>query len=453
MSASAALHPNFQDHFDEVIGRNPGEKEFHQAVYEVMQSLSPIAGRVPEYAQWSILQRVCEPERQIIFRVPWTTDTGEVHINRGFRVEFNSALGPYKGGLRFHPSVNLSIIKFLGFEQVFKNSLTGMPIGGGKGGSDFDPKGRSDSEIMRFCQSFMTELYRHIGEYTDVPAGDIGVGGRELGYLFGQYKRITNNYESGVLTGKGLSWGGSQVRTEATGYGTVFFAQEMLKERGASLEGKKVVVSGSGNVAVYAVEKVHQLGGTVIAVSDSGGYIVDESGIDLELLQEIKEVQRARLTDYAEAKGGSARHVGNGGSIWDVPCDVALPCATQNELSEEHAATLIRNGVELVAEGANMPCVPGATEAFRGADVLYAPGKASNAGGVATSALEMQQNASRDSWGFDETESRLEDIMRDIHRNCVETAEEFDSPGDYVMGANLAGYIKVADAMVAQGVI
>ena len=451
MSATA-LHPLFQDHFDEVIGRNPGEKEFHQAVYEVMQSLSPIAGRVPEYAQWSILKRVCEPERQIIFRVPWTTDSGDVEINRGFRVEFNSALGPYKGGLRFHPSVNLSIIKFLGFEQFFKNSLTGMPIGGGKGGSDFDPKGKSDTEIMRFCQSFMTELYRHIGEYTDVPAGDIGVGGRELGYLFGQYKRITNSYESGVLTGKGLSWGGSQVRTEATGYGTVFFAQEMLKEKGDTLEGKKVVVSGSGNVAIYAVEKIQQLGGTPIAVSDSGGYVVDEAGIDLALLREIKEVERGRLTDYAEAKGGSARHVSDG-SIWDVPCDVALPCATQNELSETNAHGLIKNGVALIAEGANMPCEPSATEAFRGAGVLYAPGKASNAGGVATSALEMQQNASRDSWGFDETEARLEDIMRDIHRNCVETAEEFDQPGDYVMGANLAGYIKVADAMVAQGVI
>ncbi|WP_338749739.1 NADP-specific glutamate dehydrogenase [Janibacter alittae] len=450
--SAPALHPLFTSHFDEVIARNPGEKEFHQAVYEVMSSLSPIAGRVPEYAQWSIMQRICEPERQIIFRVPWTTDTGEVQINRGFRVEFNSALGPYKGGLRFHPSVNLSIIKFLGFEQVFKNSLTGMPIGGGKGGSDFDPKGRSDQEIMRFCQSFMTELYRHIGEYTDVPAGDIGVGGRELGYLFGQYKRITNSYESGVLTGKGLSWGGSQVRTEATGYGTVFFAQEMLKEKGESLDGKTVVVSGSGNVATYAVEKIHQFGGKVIAVSDSGGYVVDEDGIDLKLLQEIKEVQRGRLTDYAEAKGGAVRHVENG-AIWDVACDVALPCATQNELSEEHAHALVKNGVQLVAEGANMPCVPGGVEVFREAGVLYAPGKASNAGGVATSALEMQQNASRDSWGFEETEARLEDIMRDIHRNCVETADEFDAPGDYVTGANLAGYIKVADAMVAQGVI
>ncbi len=450
MSATA-LHPNFQKHYDDVVAINPGEKEFHQAVYEVMQALAPIAGKRPEYAQWSILKRICEPERQIIFRVPWTTDAGDVQIQRGFRVEFNSALGPYKGGLRFHPSVNLSIVKFLGFEQIFKNSLTGMPIGGGKGGCDFDPKGRSDQEVMRFCQSFMTELYRHIGEYTDVPAGDIGVGARELGYLFGQYKRITNRYESGVLTGKGLSWGGSQVRTEATGYGTVFFAQEMLKEKGQSLDGKRVVVSGSGNVAMYAVEKIHQLGGKVVAVSDSGGHVVDEDGIDLELLQEIKEVRRGRLTEYVEAKG-NASHLSEG-SIWQVPCDVALPCATQNELSADDAHTLIRNGVELVAEGANMPCVPEAITAFQDAGILYAPGKASNAGGVATSALEMQQNASRDSWGFDETESALEEIMRDIHRNCVDTALEYDCAGDYVAGANLAGYLKVADAMVAQGVI
>ena len=448
----AEMHPRLQPVFDECLARNPGEQEFHQAVYEVLLSLTPIAGKKPEYAQWSILRRMCEPERQIIFRVPWMDDEGTVRINRGFRVEFNSALGPYKGGLRFHPSVNLSIIKFLGFEQIYKNSLTGMPIGGGKGGSDFDPKGRSKAEVMRFCQSFMTELYRHLGEYTDVPAGDIGVGTRELGFLFGQYKKITNRYESGVLTGKGLSWGGSRVRTEATGYGTVFFAQEMLKEKGQTLDGKKVVVSGSGNVAIYAVEKIHQLGGTVVAVSDSGGYVVDEAGIDLKLLQEIKEVQRGRLTDYADAKGGSARHIA-GGTIRDVPCDVALPCATQNELSEEHARTLVKNGVRLVAEGANMPCVPEAIEVFREAGTLYAPGKASNAGGVATSALEMQQNASRDTWGFDETELRLEEIMRDIHRNCVATAEEFDTPGDYVAGANLAGYIKVADAMVAQGVI
>ena len=447
----ADLHPNFQSQYDAVIARNPGEPEFHQAIYEVMLSLAPIAGERPEYAQWSILKRICEPERQIIFRVPWVTDDGEVRINRGYRVEFNSALGPYKGGLRFHPSVNLSIIKFLGFEQTFKNSLTGMPIGGGKGGSDFDPKGRSNAEIMRFCQSFMTELYRHIGEYTDVPAGDIGVGGRELGYLFGQYKRITNRYESGALTGKGLTWGGSRVRTEATGYGTVFFAQQMLGTRGQSFDGKRVVVSGSGNVAIYAIEKVHQLGGAVIACSDSDGYVVDEAGIDLDLLKDIKEVRRGRLTEYADQRD-SARHV-SGGSLWDVPCQVALPCATQNELPAAGAKTLLDNGVELVAEGANMPSTPEAIGLFQEAGILYAPGKASNAGGVATSALEMQQNASRDSWNFEDTEARLEQIMTDIHAGCVATAEEFGHPGDYVVGANLAGYIKVADAMVALGVI
>ena len=453
--STTGLSDSMQAHYDEVVLRNPGEKEFHQAVYEVMHSLRPISGKRPQYSQWSILKRICEPERQIIFRVPWVTDSGDVQINRGFRVEFNSALGPYKGGLRFHPSVNLSIIKFLGFEQVFKNALTGMPIGGGKGGSDFDPKGRSDAEIMRFCQSFMTELYRHIGEYTDVPAGDIGVGGRELGYLFGQYKRITNRYESGVLTGKGLSWGGSQVRTEATGYGTVFFAQSMLAERKESFDGKRVVVSGSGNVAIYAIEKVHQLGGTVVACSDSDGYVVDEAGIDLEVLKDVKEVRRERLTSYAEARGGDVRHVsiGSGSAIWEVPCDVALPCATQNELDKSHARTLIGNGVRVVAEGANMPCTPEAVAAFQEAGVVYAPGKASNAGGVATSALEMQQNASRDSWEFDATEAKLEEIMGHIHERCLSTADEFGAPGNYVMGANLAGYVKVADAMVAMGVI
>ncbi len=446
------LHPAFQTEFEQVLARNPGEREFHQAVFEVMLSLTPIAGTHPEYASWSILQRVCEPERQIIFRVPWVDDQGTVHINRGFRVEFNSAIGPYKGGLRFHPSVNLSIVKFLGFEQIFKNALTGLPIGGGKGGSDFDPKGRSDLEIMRFCQSFMTELYRHIGEYTDVPAGDIGVGGRELGYLFGQYKRITNRYESAVLTGKGLPWGGSQVRTEATGYGTVFFADEMLKANGRSLEGKRAVVSGSGNVAIYAVEKIHQLGGKVIACSDSGGYIVDEAGLDLDLLKEIKEVRRGRLTEYAEARGGAVRHITDG-SIWDVPCEVALPCATQNELPEAGAKALIANGVELVAEGANMPTTPDAAKLLVQAGVLYAPGKASNAGGVATSALEMQQNASRDSWSFEKTEARLQHIMETIHHDCMETADKYGDPGNYVMGANLGGYLRVADAMVAMGVI
>ena len=415
--------------FDIVLARNPGEPEFHQAVYEVMHSLAPLAEERPEYAQWSILQRVCEPERQIIFRVPWVTDAGQVEINRGFRVEFNSALGPYKGGLRFHPSVNLSIIKFLGFEQVFKNSLTGMPIGGGKGGSDFDPKGRSDNEVMRFCQSFMTELYRHLGEYTDVPAGDIGVGAREIGYLFGQYKRITNRYESGVLTGKGVSWGGSRARTEATGYGTVHFAEAMLGVHGEDFDDRTVVVSGSGNVAIYAVEKAQALGAKVIAMSDSSGYVVDETGIDLEVLKDVKEIHRGRVADYADAVGPRARVV-TSGSIWDVPCDIALPCATQNELDDTQAGTLVGNGVRLVAEGANMPCTPGAVSVLRDAGVLFAPGKASNAGGVATSALEMQQNASRDAWDFETTAGRLQEIMYDIHDTCLATAEEFGSPGD-----------------------
>ena len=447
-----ALHPSFRPMIEQVIARNPGEPEFQQAVFEVVSSLGPIAGAMPEYAQWSVLQRICEPERQIIFRVPWVDDDGTVHVNRGFRVEFSSVLGPYKGGLRFHPSVNLSIIKFLGFEQIFKNALTGMPIGGGKGGSDFDPKGRSDAEIMRFCQSFMTELYRHLGEHTDVPAGDIGVGAREIGYLFGQYKRITNRYESGVLTGKGLTWGGSLVRTEATGYGTVHFAQAVLNRRGDSLDGKRVVVSGSGNVAIYAVEKAQALGATVVAVSDSSDYVVDDQGIDLEVLKDIKEVRRGRISDYVEAMGSRAQ-LSNGGTIWDVPCDVALPCATQNELDGPNAQTLVKNGVKLVAEGANMPTTQSGYSVFKEAGVAFAPGKASNAGGVATSALEMQQNASRDSWSFETTAERLEQIMHDIHDRCVETAEEYGSPGDYVVGANLAGYIKVADAMVAMGVI
>jgi len=435
-----------------VLSRNAGESEFLQAVYEVLLSLEPLTDRKPAYAQWSVLQRMCEPERQIIFRVPWVDDHGVVQVNRGFRVEFNSALGPYKGGLRFHPSVNLSIIKFLGFEQIFKNSLTGMPIGGGKGGSDFDPKGRSEGEVMRFCQSFMTELQRHIGPTTDVPAGDIGVGGREIGYLFGQFKRIQNRYDSGVLTGKGLTWGGSRVRTEATGYGLVFFVEEMLKAAGQEIAGKRVVVSGSGNVALYAIQKAQQLGATVVACSDSSGYVVEESGLDFEILRDIKEIRRGRVSDYAEERGSSARYI-EGGSIWDVPCQLALPCATQNELGESAAKTLIANGVELVAEGANMPTTPTATDTLREAGILFAPGKASNAGGVATSALEMQQNASRDSWTFDYTEQRLEGIMDDIHHRCLATADEYGVPGDYVAGANLAGYIKVADAMVAMGVI
>jgi len=445
---SDSLRPQYMA----VLSRNAGESEFLQAVYEVLLSLEPLTDRKPAYAQWSVLQRMCEPERQIIFRVPWVDDQGVVQVNRGFRVEFNSALGPYKGGLRFHPSVNLSIIKFLGFEQIFKNSLTGMPIGGGKGGSDFDPKGKSDGEVMRFCQSFMTELQRHIGPTTDVPAGDIGVGGREIGYLFGQFKRIQNRYDSGVLTGKGLTWGGSRVRTEATGYGLVFFVEEMLKAHGQQIAGKRAVVSGSGNVALYAIQKAQQLGATVVACSDSSGYVVEETGLDFELLRDIKEIRRGRVSDYAKERGSSARYV-EGGSIWDVPCQLALPCATQNELGESAAKTLIANGVELVAEGANMPTTPTATDTLREAGVLFAPGKASNAGGVATSALEMQQNASRDSWSFDYTEQRLEGIMDDIHHRCLATADEYGVPGDYVAGANLAGYIKVADAMVSMGVI
>jgi glutamate dehydrogenase (NADP+) len=437
--------------YDEVLRRNPGEKEFHQAVREVLESLAVVLARHREYTEMKTVERICEPERQIIFRVPWQDDSGEVHINRGFRVEFNSALGPYKGGLRFHPSVNLGIVKFLGFEQVFKNALTGMPIGGGKGGSDFDPKGRSDAEVMRFCQSFMTELYRHLGEYTDVPAGDIGVGAREIGYLFGQYKRITNRYESGVLTGKGLGWGGSAVRREATGYGTVFFVEEMLREKGESLDGKKVVVSGSGNVAIYAVEKVHELGGTVVACSDSGGYVVDEAGLDLELLKTLKEVERARISEYAARRPGASYVAG--GSIWDVPCDVALPCATENELDEAAAVTLVKQGCQVVAEGANMPTTPAGVATFTDAGVLFAPGKAANAGGVATSALEMQQNASRDSWSHDYTEARLAEIMAGIHQRCAEAADDYGRPGDYVFGANVAGFVQVADAMLAMGVV
>ncbi|WP_418061344.1 NADP-specific glutamate dehydrogenase [Pimelobacter simplex] len=445
------MNPTLQPIFDEILARNPGETEFHQATRELLDSMDPVVRRHPEYTDAAIIRRICEPERQIIFRVPWVDDAGQVQLNRGFRVEFNSALGPYKGGLRFHPSVYLGIVKFLGFEQIFKNALTGMPIGGGKGGSDFDPKGRSDAEIMRFCQSFMTELYRHIGEYTDVPAGDIGVGGREIGYLFGQYKRITNRYESGVLTGKGIGWGGSLVRTEATGYGTVYFANEILKARKSSFEGKTVVISGSGNVAIYAAEKAIELGATVVACSDSSGYVVDEKGLDLDLLKEVKEVRRERLSAYAEARE-SARFVADG-AVWDVPCDIALPCATQNELDGDHALALVRNGCTVVAEGANMPCTPEAVKVLTEAGVAFAPGKAANAGGVATSALEMQQNASRDSWTFAHTEERLEEIMVGIHARCLETADAYGVPGNYVAGANIAGFIQVADAMLALGVI
>ncbi len=448
---TTALTGRMEQIYEDVLRRNPAETEFHQAVREVLGSLAPVLERHPEYVDRKTIERICEPERQIIFRVPWEDDSGEVHINRGMRVEFNSALGPYKGGLRFHPSVNLGIIKFLGFEQIFKNALTGMPIGGGKGGSDFDPKGRSDSEIMRFCQSFMTELYRHLGEYTDVPAGDIGVGTREIGYLFGQYKRITNRYESGVLTGKGLTWGGARVRTEATGYGVAIFAEQMLAARGTSFDGRSVVVSGSGNVAVYAVEKVHELGGRVVACSDSSGYVVDEKGIDLDLLKQLKEVERARISEYAE-RVPHASYV-EGGSVWDVPCDVALPSATQNELPESGARALAGNGCLVVAEGANMPATPAAVAVLQAAGVGFGPGKAANAGGVATSALEMQQNASRDSWSFEHTEARLDELMRDIHTRCAQTAEEYGAPGDLVVGANIAGFLRVADAMHALGLV
>ncbi|UYG17684.1 NADP-specific glutamate dehydrogenase [Brachybacterium huguangmaarense] len=446
------LDPTLQQTLDEVLRRNPGEPEFHQAVREVFESLQVVQERHPEYSDKGIITRLCEPERQIIFRVPWVDDAGTVQVNRGFRVEYNSALGPYKGGLRFHRSVNLGIVKFLGFEQIFKNSLTGLPIGGGKGGSDFDPHGRSDGEVMRFCQSFMTELHRHIGEYTDVPAGDIGVGAREIGFLFGQYKRLTNRYEAGTLTGKGLDWGGSLVRKEATGYGAAIFADEMLKARGSSFDGRRVAVSGSGNVALYAIEKTEQLGGIAVTASDSSGYVVDDDGIDLELLKQIKEVERGRISEYAERRGGRARYVA-GGSVWDVPVAIALPSATQNELDEQAARTLVANGVEAVSEGANMPCTPSAVAVFRDKGIAFGPGKAANAGGVATSALEMQQNASRDAWTFEYTEDRLTAIMKGIHTTCLETADEFGRPGDYVLGANVAGFRKVADAMMAFGVI
>jgi glutamate dehydrogenase (NADP+) len=436
----------------EVLKRNAGEDEFHQAVREVLESLGRVVAKHPDYADDALIERICEPERQIIFRVPWVDDQGQVQINRGFRVQFNSALGPYKGGIRFHPSVNLGIIKFLGFEQIFKNALTGLPIGGGKGGSDFNPRGRSDGEIMRFCQSFMTELNRHLGEYIDVPAGDIGVGAREIGFMFGQYKRLTNRYEAGVLTGKGLVYGGSQARREATGYGAVYFVERMLAARNQSLEGRRAVVSGSGNVAIYTIEKLQQLGGKVLACSDSNGFVVDEDGIDLALLKEIKEDRRARISEYASLRGGRARYV-EGGSVWSVPCEIAMPSATQNELTGKDAKTLVENGVVAVGEGANMPSTPEAVRIFQSAGVCFGPGKAANAGGVATSALEMQQNASRDSWSFEQTEARLADIMRGIHDRCAETAEEYGAPGDYVLGANIAGFVRVAEAMRAFGVI
>ena len=445
------LNEKLQGIYADIVKRNPAEPEFHQAAREVLESLERVVAKKREYMDQKIIQRIAEPERQIIFRVPWQDDKGEVQINRGFRVQYNSALGPYKGGLRFHPSVNLGIINYLRFEQTFKNALTGMPIGGGKGGSDFDPKDRSDAEIMRFCQSFMTELYRHLGEYTDVPAGDIGVGQRELGYLFGQYKRITNAYESTVLTGKGINWGGSLVRTEATGYGTVYFLNEMLKVKKKNLAALTSVVSGSGNVAIYAIEKLQEFGSKVLACSDSNGVIYDPDGIDLNAVKQIKEVERGRISGYVKHRPNAVYRAG--GNIWEIPTDVAVPCATQNELSGTDALQLIKNGCVAVAEGANMPSTAEAASHFIEADVAFGPGKAANAGGVATSALEMQQNASRDSWSFEFTESKLNSIMVNIHQACLETADDYGVPGNYVVGANIAGFEKVAKSMIAMGVI
>ncbi len=446
-----SVSPYISKVYDAAIARNPGEPEFHQALGEVLESIAPVVAQHPEYAEAGILERLVEPERQVMFRVPWVDDAGRVRVNRGYRVQFNSALGPYKGGLRFHPSVNLSIIKFLGFEQTFKNALTGQGIGGAKGGSDFNPHGTSDGELMRFCQSFMIELTRHIGQYTDVPAGDIGVGTREIGYLFGQYRRLMNRHESGVLTGKGLGWGGANVRTEATGYGVVFFLQEMLAKRGETLEGRTAIVSGSGNVATYAIAKLQQLGAKAITVSDSSGYIVDQAGIDLELLKQVKEVERLRISAYADRRPGA--HFVASGRVWEVPGQLAIPAATQNELGSDDAAALIRNGVVAVAEGANMPSTPDAVELLQQAGVLFAPGKAANAGGVAMSALEMSQNAARERWGFEESEARLSGIMSDLHAAAYDASEKYGHPGDYVIGANAAGFVRVAEAMLAQGLI
>ncbi|WP_454112611.1 NADP-specific glutamate dehydrogenase [Microbacterium aurum] len=437
--------------FDTVQARSPHEPEFQQAVHEVLHSIAPVIDRHPEFVASGVVERLVEPERQIMFRVPWVDDSGTVQVNRGYRIQFSSVLGPYKGGLRFHPSVNLSIIKFLGFEQIFKNALTGQGIGGAKGGSDFDPHDRSDAEIMRFCQSFMNELYRHLGEHTDVPAGDIGVGAREIGYLFGQYRKVTNRHESGMFTGKGVQWGGAEVRTEATGYGAVFFAEEMLAVRGESLEGKRVGVSGSGNVAIYAIAKAHQLGALPVTASDSSGYVVDDAGIDVDLLRQLKEVERVRIAEYA-ARRPSARFV-EGARPWEVAVDIAIPSATQNELDEDDARALIAGGVRAVSEGANMPSTPGAVAAFQQAGVLFGPGKAANAGGVATSALEMSQNASRQRWSFGDSEQKLRDIVADIHHAAFDAAERYGHGGDYVVGANIAGFERVAHAMLAQGVI
>lgn len=444
------MHPEVERTLEEVRRRNPGEPEFLQAVNEVLASISLAVERRPELADHSLLERLVEPERQILFRVSWVDDAGKVQVNRGYRVEFNSALGPYKGGLRFHQSVNRNIIKFLGFEQIFKNALTGQGIGGGKGGSDFDPHGKSDWEVMNFCQAFMTELSRHIGDKTDVPAGDIGVGGREIGFLFGQYRRLKNRWETGAITGKGLDWGGSQVRQEATGYGLVYFVRDMLRNRGEDLEGRVIAVSGSGNVAIYAIEKALQFGAKPVTCSDSSGYVYDSEGIDIELLKEVKEKKRGRVSDYAAQRPSATFRPGE--RPWSVPCDVALPCATQNELDGSDAKELAKNGCRIVAEGANMPSTPEAVQVMKDGGILFAPGKAANAGGVAVSALEMEQNASRAQWTFAEVDGRLADIMADIHSSCLETADDYGRPGDYVTGANIRAFIRVADAMRSQGV-
>ena len=439
-----------QEVLEHTTKRYSYQPEFCQALTEVLNSIAPAVESNPKYQKAALLERLVAPEKATVFRVPWVDDNGTVHVNRGYRVQFNSAIGPYKGGLRFHPSVNMSIIKFLGFEQIFKNSLTGLPIGGGKGGADFDPKGKSDNEIMRFCQGFMTELYKVIGPNSDVPAGDIGVGGREIGYLFGQYKKITGRHE-GVLTGKGLSYGGSLARTEATGYGLVYLTDEMLKQHGNSLEGKTVVVSGSGNVAIYAIEKAQALGAKVVTASDSSGYVYDADGIDLDILKKVKEVERARIVKYTEYKP-TAKFV-PGKKVWEVPCDVALPCATQNELDLESAKTLVKNGCFAVAEGANMPTTIEATNYFLANKVLFAPGKAANAGGVATSALEMSQNSARIIWTFEQVDEKLKDIMESIYFHMSSAAKEYNSEDNFVVGANIAGFLKVADAMMAQGIV
>lgn len=434
-----------------VVERSGDEPYFIQAVTEVLHSLSPVISAYPDVLENNLLKRICEPEKQLIFRVTWQDDKGRVQVNRGFRVKFNSALGPYKGGLRFHPSVNLGVIKFLGFEQIYKNSLTGLSIGGGKGGSDFDPKGRSDNEVMRFCQSFMTELYRHIGPSEDVPAGDIGVGAREIGYLFGQYKRLTNRYDLGVITGKDTAWGGSLVRKEATGYGAVYFLQEMLATRDEDLEGKTAIVSGSGNVALYAIHKLSQLGAKVVACSDSGGFVHEPGGLDFDQLRQIKEIERGRLRAYAERRGQATFVPSDRGSIWSIPCDVALPCATQNELDGKDALTLADNRCMAVSEGANMPSTPEAIQVFKDKGILFGPGKAANAGGVAVSALEMQQNAALASWTFAEVDERLKETMASIHRTCIHYAEKFSTEGNYVDGANIGGFLRVAQAMLSHG--